>query len=124
MSASDVDLVREIYARWSRGESSRELIDPELEYINPSYAIEAGTTRGHSTLARIRDVYPDFQVEPERFIDAGDCVVVVGTARGTSVSGVLVEWRQGYIWHVRDGRAVSFRWFNDPDEALAAAGVS
>jgi hypothetical protein len=40
------------------------------------------------------------------------------------VSGVLVEWRQGYIWNVRDGRAVSFRWFNDPDEALAAAGVS
>jgi ketosteroid isomerase-like protein len=124
VSPSDLSLVREIYARWSRGESARELIDGQLEYVNPSYAIESGTSHGRSTLARIREVYPDFHVEPERFIDAGDSVVVIGLARGTSASGVLVEWRQGYIWQVRDGRAVSFRWFNDPDEALAAAGVS
>jgi ketosteroid isomerase-like protein len=124
MSEQDVELIREIYARWTRGEPAGELIDRELEYINPAYAVESGTKRARSTLGRIRDVYPDFRVDPERFIDAGECVVVIGLARGTSASGVLVEWRQGYVWRVREGRAVSFQWFNDPDEALAAAGVS
>ena len=31
--------------------------------------------------------------------------------------------RQGYIWTFREGKAVRFRWFNDPEEALRAAGV-
>jgi len=69
-------------------------------------------------------VYPDFHVEPERFVDAGEDVAVIGTARGTSASGVEAQWRQGYVWTVRDGRAIRFRWFNDPDEALKAVGLS
>jgi hypothetical protein len=48
---------------------------------------------------------------------------VVGTARGTSASGVEACWRQGYIWTVGDGKAVRFRWFNDPREALEAVGL-
>ena len=32
-------------------------------------------------------------------------------------------YREGYVWQVRDGRAVRFAWFNDPAAALAAAGV-
>jgi ketosteroid isomerase-like protein len=68
-------------------------------------------------------VYPDFHVEPERFVDAGEDVAVIGIARGTSVSGVEAQWRQGYVWTVRDGRAIRFRWFNDPDEALKAVGL-
>ena len=62
-------------------------------------------------------------MEPERFLDVGDEVVVVGVARGTLASGVEAQRRQGYIWTVRDGCAVRFRWFNDPAEALEAAGL-
>lgn len=123
VSAEDVEVIRTIYELWGRGERAGHLIDPELEYVNPDYAVEAGTRTGRGALGRIRDVYPDFRVEPERFIDAGGRVVVIGVAHGTSTSGVDVTWRQGYIWEVRDGRAVSFHWFNDPAEALAAAGV-
>ena len=123
VSAEDVAVVRLIYELWAKGERAGHLIDPELEYVNPEYAIEAGTSKGRGTLGRIRDVYPDFRVEPERFLDAGESVVVIGVACGTSTSGVEVRWRQGYIWEVRDGRAVSFRWFSDPAEALAEAGV-
>jgi ketosteroid isomerase-like protein len=123
MSRENVELVRSIYELWSRHESARHLIDPDLEYVNPSYAVESGTRHGRSTLGRIRDVYPDFQVEPERFVDAGEDVVVIGIARGRSASGVEAQWRQGYVWTIRDGRAIRFRWFNDPDEALKAVGL-
>jgi len=48
---------------------------------------------------------------------------VIGVARGTSASGVEAQWRQGYVSTVRDGKAVRFRWFNDPREALQAVGL-
>jgi uncharacterized protein len=123
VSRENVELVRTIYRRWSRGETTRDLIDRQLEYVNPPYAVEAGTRHDRGTLARVRDVYPDFRVEPERFVDAGEEVVVIGTARGTAASGVEAQWRQGYVWTVRDGRAVRFRWFNRPEEALSAVGL-
>jgi ketosteroid isomerase-like protein len=123
VSAANVELVRLIYERWSRGEQTKDLIDPQLEYVNPPYAVEAGTRRGRGALNRIREVYPDFRTEPERFVDAGEEVVVIGTARGRAASGVQAQWRQGYVWTVRGGRAVRFRWFSNPEEALAAVGL-
>jgi ketosteroid isomerase-like protein len=124
MSQENLELVRAIYRLWGEGESARYLIDPDLEYVNPSYAVESGTRRDRRTLGKIREVYPDFRVEPERFVDAGEEIVVIGTARGTSASGVEAQWRQGYVWTVREGRAVRFRWFNRPSEALGAVGLS
>jgi ketosteroid isomerase-like protein len=124
MSEENLELVRAIYRLWSEGESARHLIAADLEYVNPSYAVESGTRRDRRTLGKVREVYPDFRVEPERFVDAGEEIVVIGTARGTSASGVEAQWRQGYVWTVRDGRAVRFRWFNRPSEALEAVGLS
>jgi uncharacterized protein len=122
MSQANVELVRSIHRLWNEGQPARDLIDANLEYVNPSNAVESGTHIGRSRLNRVREVYPDFRIEPERFIDAGEDVVVLGIARGTSASGVEAEWRQGYVWTVRDGRAVRFRWFNDPRQALEAVG--
>ena len=123
MSKQNIDLVKRIYAQWEAGLPAGELVDPDLEYVNPSYAVEAGVRHDRRALGAIREVYPDFRMEPERFLDVGDEVVVIGVARGTSASGVEAQWRQGYIWTVRDGCAVRFRWFNDPAEALEAVGL-
>ena len=123
MSRENVDLVRTIHDAWATGTSNRDLIAPDLEYVNPPYAVEAGTRRERSALDRVRDVYPNFRIEAERYIDAGDEVVVIGMARGTGASGVEVQWRQGYVWTIKDGLAVRFQWFNDPAEALEAAGL-
>jgi ketosteroid isomerase-like protein len=40
-----------------------------------------------------------------------------------SGSGVEVENRHGSVWTIRDGKAVRFEWFSEPDEALEAAGL-
>jgi uncharacterized protein len=120
----NVEIVRTIYQLWSERRSAQHLIDPQLEYVNPAYAVEAGTRRDRRALASIREVYPDFRVEPERFVDAGEDVVVIGIAHGTTKSGAVAQWRQGYVWTVRDGKAIRFRWFNHPEEALAAVGLA
>jgi ketosteroid isomerase-like protein len=121
--SANVELVRAIYAAWNTGASSAHLIASDLEYVNPPYAVETGTVQDRAALGRVLDVYPDFTIEVEQVIDAGDDVVVVGIARGTGASGVEVQWRQGYVWTVRDGKAVRFQWFQDPAEALEAAGL-
>lgn len=126
MAQENVDLIRRIYGAWDREESARDFIAADLEYVNPSYAVEPGTLRGRKSLSVVRDTYEDFEVRIERFIDAGDDQVVVlahfsGTGRG---SGVPVAGEQGYVWTVHDGQAVRFLWFSSHREALEAAGLS
>jgi ketosteroid isomerase-like protein len=63
-------------------------------------------------------------MDAERFIDAGDRVVVIATMRGRGgASGVAVERRHGSVWTIRDGKAVRFQWFHEPDNALEAVGL-
>lgn len=124
MASANVELVRRIYELWERDESAGDLVAEDLEYVNPPYAVESGVSRGRGALAKVRAVYPDFRARPERFIDAGEDVVVPVAITGTSVSGLRVDTRQAYVWTVKDGQAVRFRWFNELDEALAAVGLS
>jgi ketosteroid isomerase-like protein len=46
MSEENVELVRRIYDIWAREGSARELIAEDVEYVNPTYAVEPGTRRG------------------------------------------------------------------------------
>jgi ketosteroid isomerase-like protein len=126
MSEQNVELVRRIYDLWAREESARDLLAEDVEYVNPSYAVEPGTRRGRKSFAMVRETYGDFNVHVERFVDTpGDDVVVLAryTALGRG-SGVQLEGEHGYVWTVRDGQAVRFQWFQSHREALDAAGIS
>jgi ketosteroid isomerase-like protein len=123
MGAAEVEVVRAIYRAWDEGGLGDELVHPDFVYVNPPDAVETGTLRGRESLARVREVYPDFRVVPEQFYDLGERVLLVGVAQGTGASGLTTRWRQGYVWTVRDGLAVEFAWFNDPREALRHVGL-
>jgi ketosteroid isomerase-like protein len=125
MSQQNVEVVRRIYEAWGREESARHLIAADVEYVNPSYAVEPGTRRGRRSFSVVRGTYEDFELRVERYIDAGDDQVVVlahykGSGRS---SGVPVEGEHGYVWTIRDGLAVRFQWFQSHREALEAAAV-
>jgi ketosteroid isomerase-like protein len=125
VSEENVALVRRIYDAWRDGHSTRDFIAEDVEYVNPPYAVEPGTRHGRASFAGIREAYDDVEVRPHRFVDAGDEVVVLATITGRSrEAGVPIEREQGYVWTVRDGRAVRFRWFNSAAEALEAAGAT
>ncbi len=64
MSEQNVDLVRRIYYLWAREESARDLLAEDVEYVNPSYAVEPGTRRGRRSFAVVRDTYKDFGALP------------------------------------------------------------
>ena len=120
MSEAERRLIRRIYDLWSREESARDLIAEDVEYVNPSYAVEPGTRRGRKSFPMVRDTTRTSTMKVERFIDTdGDDVVVLAryTASGRG-SGVPLEGEHGYVWTVRDGQAVRFRWFQSHREAL------
>jgi ketosteroid isomerase-like protein len=126
VSEQNLALVRQIYDAWGVNESAREFLAEDVEYVNPSYAVERGTRVGRKSFSVVRDTYEDFKIRVERFIDAGgDDIVVLAryTASGT-VSGVPLEGEHGYVWTLRDGQAVRFQWFSSHAEALEAAGIS
>ncbi len=132
MSAANVEIVRRIYRAWGKGrpEEARDLLDPDIEWVNPPDAVEPGTRRGledfTAALAMVTDTFDQPDLEIEEFLEAGEqVVIVIGVLRGHGQSsGIAVERRQGYVWTIRGGRAVRMAWFNDADEALEAAGVS
>ncbi len=131
MSEENVEIVRRFYAAWSRDEfpGPAELMDPEIEYVNPAGAVEPGTRRGLAGFSRavekIFEGWETYDMEPEQFRAVGDQVAVVARyrARGRG-SGLEVEGRESALWTVRGGKIVRYAWFQGPADALEAAGLS
>ena len=125
MSQENVELVRRIHERLDDQNWTSELIADDIEYVNPPYAVEPGVRRGRESFKVVRETYEDFHFEADRYVDAGgDVVVALGrySASGPA-SGISVTGEHGYVWTIRDGRAVRFEWFQSHREALEAAGI-
>ena len=131
MSQENVEVVRRFYDAWARDEfpGPVELMDPEIEYVNPAGAVEPGTRRGRAAFSRavekLFEGWETWQAKPEQFTAAGDQVAVVLSyrARGRG-SGLEVEGRESALWTLRDGRVSRYAWFHEPGDALEAAGLS
>ena len=130
MSQENVDLVKRLYEAWEKDGFGPvpALMDPEIEYVNPPYAVEPGIRQGYegfaTAAAAIRAVYPTRRFEPLAFHDAEDRVAVRVRVVAHGVgSSVEVDVERGYVFDVRDGRVVRFAWFNESREALEAVGL-
>jgi ketosteroid isomerase-like protein len=63
--------------------------------------------------------------EPLELVESGDRVVAVVNNRLRPTGGTSgeFEYRNGFIWTIRDGVVVSLVGFPTPEEALEAAGL-
>jgi ketosteroid isomerase-like protein len=130
MPQENVEIVRRLYRAWQRDGFGvvPELMDPAIEWVNPSYAVEPGTHKGYERFAAAAEallsVYGDYRVSSVR-IDAVDDRVVVRARVSTRSLGndIPVDAERGYVFDIRDGKIVRFAWFNDPAEALEAVGL-
>jgi ketosteroid isomerase-like protein len=135
MSEENVEIVREVMELMNRAASGGQTgadalldrfaadvrIDMSRRVFNPD------VYEGHDGLRRlgaeVQEVWGEFRIEPEQFVDAGDRVIVIEVRLGRgSGSGVEVEQRSGVIWTLRDGKVVGMETDLDPEEALEAAG--
>src|SRR6476469_6875018 len=129
MSQENVETVRAIYECWSRGDfrATADKVAPDFEWKQVHGVVEPGSHVGadaNRALRSIFEIYDDFRVEAEEYIDAGDVVVVVAHARGTARgSGLHTDQRFAFAWTVRDGRPVRMEQYRTREEALKAVGL-
>ena len=130
MVQENVALVRGAYAVFDTDlDRLLVLLDPAVEWISPSDAIEPGVRHGHQG---VRDAFAATAMawdEPthtaEDFLDVENRVLVTVTFRGHGRgSGMQAESREFHVWTLRDGAVVRFQWFYQWDQALEAAGAS
>ena len=129
MSQENVELVRTVFGDWARGDfrAASDLFAEDFEWKQSPDAVEPGSHRGasiRSALRQLFEIYENYRIEAEEYIDAGDGIVVVGRARGTA-RGSGMELDQGvfFVWRARNGKLASLEAFRDRGEALEAVGL-
>jgi ketosteroid isomerase-like protein len=138
----NVEIVRALYAeggplgpRLSPDDAAfldrmfRVYYDERVEvHMPPDYPEGGQVFRGRAgferLIAMLRDSWSEFRFEAERFIDAGDRVVVLIRLRASGgASGVTTERETAHVWTVRDGRLTCIQIYRDRAEALEAVGL-
>jgi ketosteroid isomerase-like protein len=129
MSEENVAIVKRLYRGLEEhGVWPDEHLDEEVEWVNPPDAVETGTRRGREAFLRASrstgEAFDETQVVPQKWIDAGDQVVLLcdWVVRGRA-SGLERRQPQGHVWTLRDGKAIRFAWFNDQALAMNEAGI-
>jgi len=130
VSRENVDLVRRAIAAYNRRdfEAIRSLNQPEVEVDwSASRGLEAGIYRGIEEVLRFYktflETFEGVQLEPERFIESGDSVVVVpNSAQTRGRDGMKTVARSTLVFEVRSGLIDRICLYQDTQGALEAVG--
>jgi ketosteroid isomerase-like protein len=130
MSQENVEIVQRMWEAFLGGEpmSGLSFCDPDIEWDGTNLP-DGKVARGREAIVehtmRWAEMWDDWRMEPERFIDAGgDQVILVFREIGRSKSGLQMDERHAELYTVREGKVAYRKGFSDPDEALEAVGLS
>jgi len=132
MSYQNVEMVRHVYDSGLLDRDPEELLElatPDIEYVNPPYAVEPGVRRGLAAVAqamrRFREVWEESRHELRELHDCGDSVVAAVSwhTRPRGGERELIN-EEAHTWTLREERLVRFEWGRDLGKALQAAGFS
>lgn len=123
--AAEIEAVRKAYAALNGGDIYGFVkdFDPKIVRIEFEGTPTGGTYRGiEAVTAHVtagRSTWAEGACEPERFIVAGDKVVVTCNIR-VRLNGQTdcLEGRTGDVFTFRDGKVIEFRTFSDEQKAL------
>jgi ketosteroid isomerase-like protein len=131
MSQENVDVVRQSLDAYGRRdiEALRALNHPDLELDwSASRGFQAGVYRGFDDALRFYteyyDAFEETVIEPERFIDAGEVVVVPNIAHQRGRDGIEVSARSTMAFTVRNRKIIRLCLYQETAEALKAVGLT
>jgi ketosteroid isomerase-like protein len=137
--AFQIQLVRDAYRfiedvqegrRHDFDDAYGELFDERFELLPPpTYPEGAQVFRGRAGLKRwiaiTQEIWDEWRLTAERFLVAGDHVVVlVRVIAQGHLSGVRLDRETAHIWDVADSRVTRCEVFLDRSEALRTVGAA
>jgi ketosteroid isomerase-like protein len=136
MSQENLEIVQAMYAEAAEGKfgTNLDLFHPDVEYsrsgLGDGGAVGlVGSWRGVEAMVKASlewiQTFDRLRVRAERFIEAGDSVVVFVRHRGNAkASGLPIEGEFADVMTLREGLIVRFEQYRYRTEALKAAGLS
>jgi ketosteroid isomerase-like protein len=127
VSVENLELVREAFWRFQKGEILWDMLDEEV-VIDDHDMPETRDYRGHTGLAKWledwSDPWSEWSLEPEEFLDAGDKVIVFLRMRAKGRgSGVEVDRHDALVYEFREGKTVRIDYYNSREQGIEAAGL-
>ena len=127
MSQENVEVVREVWQAYSRGDYDRVagFHDPHIVVVT----LEDGALHGNKAVLanyeRWNEAWQGAETTLEEVIGRGDRVFVTVRFQGRGrASGVGFETRFYEVYTLRDGKVLRIDEYDDRAEALEAAGLS
>ncbi|MDQ3156753.1 MAG: nuclear transport factor 2 family protein [Actinomycetota bacterium] len=121
----NVETAKESYEAFGRGDlQALKFADDVVWWTSDELPLGGEVTGREAVLqnfSQIPNYWSDFSVTPERFIDAGDTVVVTGTQKATGKGGSFAA-PFVHILEYRDGLASRGEFYGDTVKALKALG--
>jgi ketosteroid isomerase-like protein len=131
MSEENVEVVRRAIAAYNRRDfdAMRALNHPDMELDwSASRGLEADIYQGLEEVLRFYQnflqTFEEVLIEPDRFIESGDSVIVPNSARVRGRDGIETVARSALVFEVRSGRLARICLYQETREALEAAGMS
>jgi len=128
--AAEIEALKKAYAAFNRDDiaATVEAMDAQIEWIEPAEFPGGGTYHGHqgvmAYLSQSRAAWAEVSSEPERFIVAGDKIIVFVHARARPKDST--DWheiRLADVYTFRNRKAIQMRAFADRQKALEWVGV-
>lgn len=130
MDSDRVKRVRESYKQAALGEVEAVLegASENIEWRNPSYAVEPGVRRGREefgeALQGLIAAFEYTEMAPEEIVEHGDRVVIRLRVRAKgAVSGAPIDTAFGHVMTFDGDELAALEWYASPQEALDSAGL-
>jgi ketosteroid isomerase-like protein len=132
MSQENVEIARASYQKLNASgslDAAYEFLSPDVEFhVSGAFPDLDAVYRGHDGVRRLNDQlnepWEQFKLEPDRFIDLGEQVLVLSHFRAKGRDGIEVRLPFAHLWTLRDGLVVRMDAFAGHEQALDALGLS
>jgi ketosteroid isomerase-like protein len=119
--AGNTEVAKETYEAFGRGDVEAVLgnFSPEVEWHAAEGLPWGGVHRGSQTVAEnvfgpLLEAYEVFTLTPERYIESGDTVVVLGRYSGKGkASGKPLDAAFAHVWNFENGKLREFNHYAD-----------
>jgi ketosteroid isomerase-like protein len=130
VSQENVEIVRRVLASFNDGDVESALAGfdsngvwdntrSEVPGLEQTYSGVAGLLE---LLGQINEAFPDYRLEAEEFVEAGDRVLVMAREIGRGgTSGITVDRAIAFVYTVVNGRISRFDTYTDRAQAMAEA---